>query len=66
MADEVDLGTILAGQLAQRDEEHRKSEGIRILAGAILSLQKAGFNSVEISQLLRLAVSEMEGSDSID
>jgi hypothetical protein len=35
-ADKVDLATMLAAQLAQRDEEHRKreAEGIRIIAGS--------------------------------
>jgi hypothetical protein len=67
-ADKVDLATMLAAQLAQRDEEHRKreAEGIRIIAGAIISLRKAGFDSVEISRLLRLVVSEIEGRDFVD
>lgn len=67
-ADNVDLGTMLAGRLAQREEEHRdtETEGLRIIAGTILSLRKAGFDSVGISRLLRRVICEIEGRDFAD
>jgi hypothetical protein len=63
-ADKVDLGTMLAGQLAQRDK--REAEGIDIVTRAVKSLKTAGFDSGEIARLLRLVIREMEGRLFVD